>query len=372
MGVGQAAEDQKLVRAVLAGDPAAMERFLRAIADIVWSACRRLTRDEAEAREAYTAVCADLAANGFERLRPYDGRSRLATFIALVSRDLLATRLLRLLQEDTQRGWRAFEAFFQADIGRLIQRRLPGATHDETRRDAYQEICVALIADDYRRLKSYSGGGSFGGFVLHTVDRLLIDFIRGFSMRRRAPAAIARLPALEQEIFRRVYWQGAATDPVSLATSLARWVKPPPTVGTVAAALTHVRRALPSGYGSVAPASTRFLSLADAPELAEDRSRDGPSAASPEDIAVERETETLLSTAAAMLRDVAATLPEAERLYIEIALGGAEPLPAREMARLMRRPVEDIYKLKQRVLKRLKDALADQEAVKRWRATVGA
>jgi hypothetical protein len=136
--------------------------------------------------------------------------------------------------------------------------------------------------------------------------------------------------------------------------------------------MTHLQRALPSGYGSVAPASTRFLSLTDAPELAEDRSRDGPSAASPEDIAIERETETLLSMAAAMLRDVAATLPEAEHLYIEIALGGAEPLPAREMARLMRRPVEDIYKLKQRVLKRLKDALADQEAVKKWRTTVGA
>lgn len=368
--MGGASEDQTLVRAVLAGDPAAVERFLRAIADTVWSACRRLTRDEAEARDAYAAVCAGRAADGFGRLRPFDGRSRLATFIALVSRDLLAQRLLRLLHEDAQRGWRAFEAFFQADIGRLIQRRLPGVAHDDTRRDAYQEICVALIADDCRRLQAYGGSGSFGGFVLQTADRLLIDFIRSFSLRRRAPAAIARLPALEQEIFRHVHWQGAAADAASLTKILAQGMRPPPTVDHVAAGLARVQRTLPSGYGATTSASARFVSLDDAPELAEDGSGTGPSVVSPEDIAIEREAESLLSTAVALLRDVAAGLPEAERLYIEIALGGAEPLPAREVARLMQRPVEDIYKLKQRVLKLLKDALEDQEAVRKWRASV--
>ena len=370
MAVGGASEEQTLVGAVLAGDPAAVERFLRAIADTAWSACHRLTRDEGEAREAYAAVCAGLQANGFECLRSFDGRSRLATFVSLVSRDLLAQRLLRLLHEDAQRGWRAFEAFFQADIGRLIQRRLPGVAHDETRRDAYQEVCVALIADDCRRLQAYGGSGSFGGFVLQTADRLLIDFIRGFSLRRRAPAAIVRLPALEQEIFRHVHWRGAAADAASLTKILAQGVRPPPTVDSVAAGLAHVQRALPSGYGAAMSASARFVSLADAPELAEDGPGVSPSVASPEDIATEREAESLLSTAAALLRDVAAALPEAERLYIEIALGGAEPLPAREMARLMQRPVEDVYKLKQRVLKHLKDALEDQEAVRKWRASV--
>jgi RNA polymerase primary sigma factor len=370
MAVGEAVDDQIVVRAVLASDPAAVERFLRAIADIVWTACRRLTGDDGEAREAYAAVCADLSADGFDRLRSYDGRSRLATFVALVSRDLLARRLLHLLQEDAQRGWRAFEAFFQADIGRLIQRRLPGAAHEETRRDAYQEICIALIADDYRRLRAYGGGGSFGGFVLHTVDRLLIDFIRSFSMRRRAPAAIARLPALEQDIFRRVYWQGAATDAAALTKSLAQSMNPPPSVESVVAALARVQRALPSGYGSAVSASPRFVSLADAPELADDSPVAGPSIASPEEIAIECEAESLLSTAVSLLRDIAAALPAAERLYIEIALGGAEPLPAREVARLMRRPVEEVYKLKQRVLKHLKEALEDQEAIKKWRASV--
>lgn len=370
MRMGGAAGDRDLVRAVLSGDPAAAERFLRATADIVWSACRRLTRDEAETRDAFAAVLAAMQADGFQRLRPYDGRSRLETFVALITRDLLALRLLRVLREDAQRGWRAFESFFQADIVRLILRRLPGEANDETRRDAYQEICVALIAEDYRRLKSYGGTGSFAGFVLHTVDRLLVDFIRSFSMRRRAPATIARLPALEQEIFRLVHWQGAAADVATLSKALAQRVRPLPATEDIATALQRVKSCLPAGYGSSPSPSARLASLDDAPELSEDGPGKAPSVASPEDIAIEQEAEALLSIAAGALRDVAATLPEAERLYLRIALGAAEPLPAREMGRLMQRPVQDVYKLKQQVLKRLKDALADHEAVKKWRVSV--
>jgi RNA polymerase primary sigma factor len=352
------ADDHKLVRAVLAGDAVAAERFLRAIADAVWSSCRRLTRDEGEARAAFTAVLAALRADGFRRLAAYDGRSRLATFIELFARDQLAQRLLELLREDAARGWRAFEGFFQADMRRIIQRRLPGVGNDDVRRDAYQEICVALIADDYRRLKAYAGAGSFTGFVLHTIDRVLVDFIRTFSKRRRMPAAVARLPALEQEIFRQVFWQGAAADAGKLAVDLARRVDPPPSAADIAAALERVKKALPKDHDSSTSA------------LLEGGSQSVPAIASPEETAIAGESQNLLSIAAGALREVTATLPEAERLYLQIALGGAEPLPAREVARLMGRPVEEVYKLKQRTLKALKDALEDHEAVKKWRASV--
>jgi RNA polymerase primary sigma factor len=370
MSIKGAADDLRLVRAVLAGDLAAAERLFRAMSDVVWSACRRLTHDETEARDAFMAVFSAVQAESFARLRPYDGRGRLETFIALLARDVLAQRLLRIFHDDARRGWRAFEGFFDADMRRLILRRLPGNAHDETRRDAYQEICVALVADDYRRLRAYGGVGSFSGFVLQTVDRLLIDFIRSFSMRRRAPAAIGRLPALEQEIFRLVHWQGAAVDAKALATILAQRIRPPPTVQDVAAGLKRVQDCLPSGYRASQSSAARFVPLSEAPELSEDGSKDAPPVASPEDIVIEQESENLLSVAAGALRHVAAALPEAERLYLEIALGGAEPLPARDMARLMQRPVDEIYKLKQRLLKLLKDALEDHEAIKKWRASV--
>jgi RNA polymerase primary sigma factor len=365
-----AASDLTLVRAVLAGDAKASERLLRRVADTVWTACRVLTRDEADARDAFAMAAAGLREDGFRRLRPYDGRCRIETFVTLITRDLLAQRMLRLFQEDAHRGWAAFEAAFQADIRRLIQRRLPGQAQEETRRDAYQEVCVALIDDDYRRLRAYGGIGSFTGFVLHMVDRLLIDFIRSFSARRRAPAAIKRLAALDQEVFKLVHWEGMAPEIDGLVLALARRLRPVPDAAEIAAALARVQRSLPAGYRATAEAPVRITSLAEAPELGEDGVTGGPAVPSPEDTAIDREGERLLELAAAVVRDVAATLPEADRLYLRIALSSAEPLPAREVARLMQRPVEDIYKLKQRVLKRLKDALGDHEAVKNWRASV--
>ena len=359
--------DRALVAGALSGDQLAGERLLRRSADTIWTACRLLTREEDDARQAFSDVATALQADDFHRLKPYDGRSPLDSFVALVTRDLLAQRLLQLLQADSGRGWRAFQHFFQADIHRLIFRRLPGDNYVETRRDAYQEICVSLLDNDCRRLKAHNTVGSFAGFILQTADRLLIDFIRSFSMRRRAPAAISRLPALEQEIFRLVHWQGADPEIRALTAALARRLKPQPTALEVSEGLERVQHSLPSGYGS---AATKLVALTDAPELSEEGFTGGPSADSPEDVAIEREAESLLLTAAGALREVASTLPEAERLYLQIALGGAEPLPARELARLMQRPVEEVYKVKQQVLKHLKDALETNEAVKKWRVSV--
>jgi RNA polymerase primary sigma factor len=64
-----------------------------------------------------------------------------------------------------------------------------------------------LIDADYRRLKAFGGSGSFSGFVLRIVDRLLIDFMRRIATRRRLPAAVARQGALDREVYRLVFWE---------------------------------------------------------------------------------------------------------------------------------------------------------------------
>lgn len=291
--------DRALVRDLLEAKPQAWDRFVGRVADSVWTACRLLTTGDAEARDAFNEVMEEIAASGFRRLKPYDGSSRIDTFVALLAREILAERLMRRLQPDSRGDiWGAFERFFRPDIQRIIARRLPGLHHEETRRDAYQDVCLGLIADDYRRLKSYRGVGSFTGYVLHTVDRLLIDSLRRTSPRRRGEQPIVR-----------------------------------PTETT----------------------------------LDEDIPADHPS---PEDSLVQGEDEQMLSAAAGVLREAAASLSEAERLYLRIALGSGEPIPAREVARLMRRPVEEVYKLKQRVMARLRETLSKHPAVKLWRASV--
>ena len=300
MGV-DTAQDRDLIRSVLDAKPLAWDRLVRRIADTVWTACRLLCgRDDADSRAAFSDVMEALRADGFRRLRTYNGSCRIETFVALVTRDVLAERLLRLFQaHSASDGWTAFEQFFGTDINRIINRRLPGADRADLRQDAYQDICVALIADDYRRLKAYRGIGSFTGFVLHMVDRLLIDFIRSTMPLRQQRAEAA-----------------------AITTAAPEW---------------------------------------------EDIPSDQPS---PEDALLEQEGDRLLSLASEVLRETTQSLSDAERLYLHIALGSGEPIPAREVARLMRRPVEEIYKLKQRVMTRLREALDKHPAVKMWKASV--
>jgi len=135
------ADDRALVRDVLDAKPQAWDRFVRRVADTVWTACCLLTGDDAEARNAFADIMAAVRADGFRRLRQYGGSSRIETFVALSSRDVLAERLLRLFQLDSgERGWTAFERFFDADIARIVARRLPGADREHIRQEAYQEI----------------------------------------------------------------------------------------------------------------------------------------------------------------------------------------------------------------------------------------
>lgn len=164
-------DDVERVHAASAGDPGSGGALVQRVANTMWPVCRRLTRGEAEAREARSEMLAQISADNFLMLRGYAGRVRLETSLGLICREILAQRLLRLLQDDRAAAWGAFEAMFQSDIDRLIQRRLPGMNREELRAEAYQEIRVALIAEDCRRLRAYRGGGAFGGFVLHMVDR---------------------------------------------------------------------------------------------------------------------------------------------------------------------------------------------------------
>ncbi|MBX9633485.1 MAG: sigma-70 family RNA polymerase sigma factor [Magnetospirillum sp.] len=294
------AEDRTLIRHVLDAKPQAWDRFIHRIAQTVWTSCRLLTGDESQAQAAFAEVISGLCEDGFRRLRPYDGSSRIEVFVALVAREILSERLLRLLQNQSGAdGWSAFEHFFRTDITRIITRRLPGTERADLRQDAYQDICLALIADDYRRLKAYRGLGSFSGFLLHMVDRLLIDFIRR-NLPRRQPESPS-----------------------------PQFTTPPPDLAAIPA--------------------------------------DQPS---PEAAMLEHEDGHLLSQAIAVLRTASESLSEPERLYLHIALGSSEPIPAREVARLMRRPVEEVYKLKQRVMTRLRETLEKNSAVKTWRASV--
>ncbi|HEY6259669.1 MAG TPA: hypothetical protein VIY51_28160 [Xanthobacteraceae bacterium] len=357
--------EKALLGAALRNTAGAAEALARSLADLVWTACRRVTRDDTEAQLAFREVMAALAADGFARLRDYDGRARVRVYVALVVRDLLLERAIKLLVLDTPRGWQAFEAFFGQDMRRMIERALPGAGHRQNREDAYQAVCEALFKNDLQRLRAYSGRGSPSGFVLQIIENLVIDFVRTIIPRRRLPAAIARLSDLDQSVFRLIYWDRLGDDAAILRNHLTRPGEAPPAATTIAEAIGRVRSVLPSGYYAEPRGDGQMVELSAAEDFA--GGSENFRVRTPEDDLVEGEAAGLLEQALDALYQALPRLAAVERLYLQLALSGE---PAREIARLLCLPVEDVHRLAQRLKRRLRDELGDADVVKKWRLSV--
>ena len=358
--------ERELLGAALRGDAGAAAALTRAAADLVWTACVRITPARVEAEAAFRDVMTALRADGFARLKGYDGRARLRVYMALVVRDLLSERVVKLLALDADRGWRAFETFFSDDMRRMILRMLPGNDHRLNREAAYQSVCEAMLKHAMQRLRAYSGRGSPSGFILHIIENLIIDYVRTILPRRRLPAAILRLAEFDQAVFRLLYWERVAPDPSLLLPRLAR-AAPPPTAAAIVAAIARVRAALPPGYHAEGhgPGQTIDISAADEAVLA--GGAEDFAVPTPEDKLVEGQAAGLLEKALAALQQALPRLDATERLYLQLALTGQ---PAREIAPLLGLPVEAVHKLAQKVKKRLREEIGAEEAVKKWRLSV--
>jgi RNA polymerase primary sigma factor len=359
--------DKALLAAALRGAAGAAEDLSRSLADLVWTACARVTPGEVDAQAAFREVMAGLRASGFSRLKDYDGRARVRVYVALVVRDLLLERAINLLVLDAGRGWQAFEAFFGDDMRRMIERVLPGAGNRQNREDAYQAVCEALLKNDLQRLRAYSGRGSPSGFVLHTIENLVIDFVRTIIPRRRLPAAIQRLSALDQSVYRLLYWERLDADPAILLAHLSRPGEAPPSAMAIAQAIGRVRQALPPGYYAEPRGDGQMVELSAAEDFPLAGGSEDFRVPTPEDNLVEGQAADLLEQALDALQQALPRLAVGERLYLQLALSGE---PAREIARLLCLPVADVHKLAQKLKRRLRDELGDADVVKKWRLSV--
>lgn len=358
--------ERELLQAALTGDASAATNLTRALADLVWTACLRVSPDKGEAEVAFRDVMTALRAENFARLKGFDGRARFRVYAALVLRDLLTERVTKLLALNAEAGWRSFEAFFSADMRRIILRNLPGSNHQQNREDAYQSVCEALLKNDLQRLKAYSGRGSPSGFILHVIENLVIDHVRTIVPRRRLPAPIQRLSALEQSVFRLLYWERLPPEAAVLLAHVPRR-EPQVTAAEVTDAIVKVRTALPPGYAAEAYRPDKMIDISAADESL--LAGDGGDLAvpTPEDNLLGEQQASLLEQALAVVRQALPRLDAGERLYLQYALNGH---PAREIARLAGLPVETVHKLAQRVKKQLRDEIGETDAVKKWRLSV--
>jgi RNA polymerase primary sigma factor len=358
------AADLALLRAVFAHEPDAWAAFVRRCQNDVYAACRAAFPDD-EAKHVFVDVMAQLRADDFTLLRAFDGRAGISAYLRLVLRDLLSERIARLLSEAPERGWRAFEHFFKRDVLRIIARYFPTAADDGD--DAYHEVAAALIEDGYRRILAYDGQGSFGGFVLRVVSNLCIDLLRRDVPRRRLPAAIQRLPTAEQEVFRQLYWEGCPEHQLAAALRMRRIDL---ASGALGAAVAAVRAALPPNFSAGDESRPRHVALPGSAGGSIGESELPDERPTPEEAAIARQDEEMLEQATGALRAAVERLPQDIQLYLQHVLSGNGDLPPRDVARLMARPVTEIYRLRQQAERALRQALADNSAVKNLHMSV--
>jgi RNA polymerase primary sigma factor len=331
--------DFALVAGVLAGNSGATARFLEIACPILWSIVRKLEPGP-DAESAFLHIIEALKADGYAKLRAFDRRAQLSTYLALVARDALSERLAKRLAATPRTAWSAFERFFEADMRRRIAQRFP---RDEAAwQDLYQDICLKLVEDDFRRVRGYDGRGSFVGYVLTIVERILIDHVRRDVPRRRLPAAVARSSRLDQQIYIAVVWERCPADAKRVAEALRGRFDPAPQLAEIGTALQRLAAA-----AALEPNDARREAMpldrltASGVELA-----DG--SPTPEEHLLLREEERSRAELLAAISAAAANLPSEDRCYLQTMFSATDPLPPREIARIMGCKVEDVYRLRQR------------------------
>ena len=343
--------ERSLVTAVLSGEAGAAGRFLEHVSTALWSIVVKLAGDGADGEAAFLHIVASLKADDYARLRGFDGRSRLATYLSLVARDALADQLAGQFSSAPDEAWQRFSRYFETDIRSRIGRQLPNKLGRAGREDAYQEVCLKLIENDFRRIRSYGGRGSFTGYILTVVDRILIDLVRREMPRRRLPAAVARSAPLDQAIYAAVVWEGCPQDADRLAAALRGKLEQDPTLAEIAesvARLAGIARLERPSPANEAISLDALLDEGGALSIPE-------SSPTPEDYLLLFEEEQRRTALFATVNAAAEKLPTDERLYLQILFSANEPLPARGIAKLMGCPVEEVYRLKQRTQKWLRE-----------------
>jgi RNA polymerase primary sigma factor len=346
--------DLPLVQAVIREDSGAWEALVYRYGPQIYALCALVF--DAEALEAtYLEMFALLREERFAVLRVFDGRATLATYLTLVVGNRLAGQILALFQRDTDRAWRAFERFFQKDIRRIVAQSFPpgrdASTEGSTPDDRYQEICLQLLAHEGRRIKAYNGQGTFGGYIHRVVRHVCVDLVRQEAGRRRLPERIKQLSAWEQEVFKFLYWEGHEAD-AGYRLLLAQGYSSAQAEQTLAQMRAAVEgdRQQPTRWLRAAFPTAEQDGAARPPEI--------PGATlTPEQTLIEVETQAAQAALLTVLQEAVDQLPDDEQRFIRLRYLTVPQPPPRDIAPLMERSVEEVYKLGRRAVAHLQTYL---------------
>jgi RNA polymerase sigma factor (sigma-70 family) len=127
------------------------------------------------------------------------------------SDDPVADILRRLGSEDRQAAWAEFIEAYSPIILQVIRCFEKDPDHVA---DAFVAACEHLSQNRFRRLRRFrpAGPASFTTWLRAVVRNVYLDWCRREFGRHRVFQSIARLPLVEQEVFRSVYWEGLGSD----------------------------------------------------------------------------------------------------------------------------------------------------------------
>ncbi len=226
---------------------------------------------------------------------------------------------------DADEAWRSFlaeQASLILQVVHIFER-----DADEVQ-DCFLFVCERLRRDGMRRIGRFreAGPASFATWLRAVVRRLCLDWRRHRDGRFRLPRAIARLPELDQEVFRCIHVRRLSENE-TLHSARALW--PGLTREQLAESRARVGKSL-DGRQSwlLLVRRPRLQSLSDGPEGSDPAEREPglvDPVADPEREASERERLGLLGEALDRL-------PPRSRLLVRLRFG--QELPLEEVARL--------------------------------------
>ena len=199
-------------------------------------------------------------------------------------------------------------------------------TADDPVADCFVFVCEQLRQNGYRRLRRFrpDGPATFATWLRAVVRNLCLDWRRSEMGRHRVFQSVARLPAVDQEIFRLHYEQGRSSDD-TFALAVARF--PELTASQFSESLERIRDSLsPRQLWLLSTRSLRFERLEPEPDgvtPAEERLRD--TAPDPEALATNRQQQDALARSLKRL-------PSYERLLVRLRY--EEDLTLDQVARL--------------------------------------
>jgi len=83
---------------------------------------------------------------------------------------------------------------------------------ENDRDECYVFVIDSLKADDFKRLRAFKGKSKLSTYLYSLINSLVIDFRRKRYGRRRVPAAVSKIGAWAEAVYRLVCWQKFSFD----------------------------------------------------------------------------------------------------------------------------------------------------------------